>query len=461
MFISRSPSKKAFSSLFQSISALALLGTFALGCSATPEGDPNDPNNPNNPDNAGPHALGTITLGEAHPPGGGTSKPAVSAGFLPDAKAIKKCTTTVAGCQVAKAPKCSTGTGTGCGAREVCKYDDNCLPKCEKLCDARCSADEECYFPSPDSPSCRKRETFDAGAINFMGTSQSLTLFPPYSYSGMGDGAPFSPMATITVKASGATAAGFEPFTESYTATTYLQTSPSLDKLTKSQVFGSGNIDVKWAAGADRIVITGTGPGGTLTCEAADAAGSFSIPREVLTQVIGDPAVETQFLSLSVSRQRKEIRRDKKTKGMLLTQTVQPSGWLELVTTSSEAQSYQGCFRGQALCTDTCADFQTSQSNCGKCGNACDARDYCRSGTCAGPYACSKCQADALGVGCKAEVDACKADTACNTLYTCIQACTDTTCVNKCSTMAMQPARDKYNTIVNCLNRVCMKECNR
>lgn len=415
-----------------------------------------------------PHALGQITLGESHSPGGGTASPRVSAGFVPDTKtAAKKCTMMVAGCEMAMVPKCGTTPDGGCDItkKEVCQFDDSCQAKCTKICDARCSADEECYFPSPDSPSCRKRETFDAGALAFAGTTTSITLFPPYSFTSMGQGAPFLEKAELTVQASGATTAGFDAFTQKFYATTYLRTEPALNKVTKAQAFGSGSVPIKWVPGMDKILVSVSGPGGAAVCEAKDEMGAFEIPRELVTAVLGDRTDVNQSLSIGVTRQRKETRKGQKTKGMLLTQMVQSDGWLDLMTTSSEATTIQGCSAGTALCGgDMCVDVRYDEENCGKCGNACASSDRCSNGKCQGPGACNQCLSSAETGACKLEADTCKQEggaTGCGTLLACVRACSagDTTCTSKCQMAASNGAKTKYNALITCFSDACRTDC--
>ena len=440
--------------------ALPLLA--ALGCTA----DNPSNMNPDDPNSGAPHALGQITLGEFHASSGGSATPLVSALFVPDSKLIKKCGTTIAGCEVQKAAVCGTDPGTGCKVAdgEVCQYDDSCQPRCVKACTARCGTDEECYFASPDSPSCRKRETFDAGSLAFAGTTTTLTLFPPYSYSSKGSGAPFLEKASLMVNASGATGAGFDAFQQSFGATTYLRTEPALNKLTRGQVFGTGAVPVKWVPGEDKVQITVSGFDGSATCEAMDAAGSFDIPREVVSAVLGDHTDVTQQLTISVSRQKLTLQKGLKTKGALLTQTVQPEGFLQLSTTSSESASIQGCSRGTGLCGgDMCIDLTSDEQNCGKCGVACEASDSCKSSKCCGPAACDSCVAAAQTGACKADYSACIADpgaTGCAKLVDCYTACTSTSCRNMCFMMAGQNAINLYNRYTGCLRTACNSSCN-
>lgn len=439
--------------------AAPLLVAVAAGCTA----DNPDPNDPNHPDNNTPHALGNITLGETHAPSGGFANPIVGASFVPDAMAIKKCSTMVAGCVFTQSPKCGTGPASSCKIDEICKYDDSCTPRCTKPCTARCDDDEECYFPSPDSPSCRKKETFDAGAIAFAGTTTTLTLFPPYSYSAMGMGAPYLEKSEITVRATGATTAGFDAFEDKFTATTYLQTQPPINKLTKAQVFASaGPLNVKWAPGQDRVLITASGPMGSIVCTADDAAGSFDLPREAVTAAVGNDPDLGQSLALTVSRERKEVHKNHKTKGMLLTAKVQSDGWVELVTHSSESATFQGCNKGEALCSDMCIDVRYDEMNCGACGVKCAVAtgDYCTSSKCVGPTACAQCSDNALKTVCKIEDATCRQNVSCGTLIDCIDACTTTSCENACYTAATPTAINLYNTREDCLRcTACKSEC--
>lgn len=447
--------------------ALGLVWTLALplfaaaACTAAnPDVDPDDPYA------GGPHALGQITLGETHPSSGGSATPVVAALFVPDSKLIKKCATTIAGCEVTRAPVCGTDPGTGCNAAdgETCQFDDSCQPHCIKQCAAKCAADEECYFASPDSPSCRKRESFDAGSLAFAGTTTTLTLFPPYSYTGKGSGAPFLEKASLTVSASGATGAGFAAFQQSFSATTYLRTEPAINKLTRGQVFGTGAVPVKWIPGEDKVTVTASGIEGFAVCQAMDAAGGFDIPREVVSAVVGERTDVTQQLTISVTRNKAELQKGLTTKGTLLTQTVQSEGWLELMTTSSESASIQGCGRGTGLCGgDSCIDLTSDEKNCGKCGNACGANDNCRSSRCCGPSACDSCVAAAQTGACKADYSACIADpgaTGCAKLVDCYTACTSTSCRNMCFMMAGQNAINLYNRYTGCLRTACNSSCN-
>jgi hypothetical protein len=336
---------------------------------------------------APPHALGTIVLGEARVSETGDSTPVISASFLPDSKKKKACTRQVGSCEMVDTPKCMTGAVQGCASGEVCTFDDNCAAKCVKACTKTCAASEECFF-SPTAPiedqgmACRKRERFDAGAIAFNGTTAAITLFPPYSVKPDGNGAPFMAKSQIRVQASGAAGAGFERFDEKFTTTSFLQTDPPLADLSKTQVFGTGPVTIGWVPGDDHVVITASGPMGVARCVADDTAGTYNLERQVINAVLGTSTTTTPNLTLSVSRERRELKKDKKVSGELAGQTVQPTGWLEFVTSSTETHSFAACSTGYTACGETCTNLMTDAKNCGACGKACPTSYYCSSGTC-------------------------------------------------------------------------------
>jgi hypothetical protein len=339
-------------------------------------------------DDSTPHAVGTITLGESRASGTGDSNPVISATFLPDAKLKKQCTKKVGACEMTQIPKCTTGTtATGCASGETCTFDDNCAAKCVKACTKVCGAGEECTFSSTAPPAdqgmaCRKRDRFDAGAIAFAGTTQAITLFPPYAVTPDGNGAPFLAKSEIRVQAAGAASAGFEKFDEKFTSTTFLETEPPLRDISKATVFGSGPIPISWVPGEDAVYVSVTGPLGTAKCGADDKKGAFDLPRNVVQEVMGSTGTSSS-LTLAVTRERRETRKDKKTIGTLGGgQKVQPVGWIELVTTSGESFSYAACGTGQTMCGELCTNTTSDIKNCGSCGNVCPTSYYCSAGLC-------------------------------------------------------------------------------
>lgn len=328
----------------------------------------------------GPHARGTIVLGESHPPKGSNSSPIVTASFVPDYHAQPSaCGEQVGGCLVQTVPDCAGQ----CEYDEYCAFDESCEAKCMRVCDLACASGEVCYFPIPDNPACKKIEDFDAGAINFTGTTVPITLFPPYLFQGDVTGALFLPDSDITVHASGTTHAGFESFEQSFRTTSYLQT--GIEDIGLDDLYGSGPLPVQWTAADDeiRIQVTVTGLGasyGVVTCEADDSSGSFGVPREAIESILQDDE-ELGGVHVAVERRRRELHKGLSTTGQLLDQTVQPEGWLELVSTSVEAVTLVGC-GNMAYCDGECVDVQWNDDHCGSCNESCSAIEYCEYGEC-------------------------------------------------------------------------------
>ena len=442
-----------------------------------------------------PHSLGTIILGESHGSGGtsGSTKstPIVSASFVPDALVTKKCTETLTnGCEIQKVAKCTkvkTST-TGCNSNEACTFDTSCSPVCKAfaVCDTTCNADEVCQ-PKAGSTTgtsggttttvgeCVKTATFDAGPLAFSGTTTSITMFPPYQFESTGQGAPFLGGAQLTVQASGATGAGFDKFDETFTATTFLQTTPSLSKIAKSDIFGSGSLPIGWAPANDTILISITGAGGTATCKVQDSLGKFDVPRSVVQAAQGDTSTTTgtgsTSLSISVARQKRDIKKDKHAKGSLDLVSVKPDGWLELITLSTESASFQGCGTGQDFCgsADTCTDLSYDRLNCGSCGNICPGTQSCYSGTCSGSSSgssgssgststCSTCRNNAESGSCSSQYSTCSANTDCYYLAQCANACTTSSCVTSCQ--SSYPAGvSAFAGLKSCLTSYCSSSC--
>ncbi len=418
------------------------------------DGDTDGPGDDGGPP-AGPHAMGTIMLGEAHAAEGGNATPIVSASFVPDAALVAKaCTQEVAGCTISLAPDCGD---SGCDVGEYCGFDDACQSTCLDICDADCGPGQVCYFPSPGNASCKAVETFDAGALTFGGTTTALTLFPPYTFNGEASGAPFAPGSTLSVDASGATAAGYEAFSREFEATSLLQT--DLELLGIQQAYGDGPIPIGWTAGAESITVTAAvasieGQVGTVVCEADDATGSFSFPREAIDAAIDGGALSG--ITLTVTRKRTELHTDLSTTGQLLDTTVQPEGWLELVTMSSESFTVEGCDFGEAVCGGDCIDVSFDHDNCGGCGNGCANSDVCNEAHCAGPTACFTC---AEGVAsCAAQNAACDANPDCAAARDCYQLCTDQACADACYT-AHEPGFETLSELAACACSPCSDAC--
>ncbi|MBX3212557.1 MAG: hypothetical protein KF850_11025 [Labilithrix sp.] len=464
-------------SLLGIFAALAACTTTTINGSGDPSGagdagaGPGEELDPDDPANQPPHSLGTVLLGETHASGGsGTPNPIVSVGFVPDARKARACKKKLdAACEIVARVKCTENKDsfTGCDDGEACVLDDACESTCKKIavCSKECDEEESCTLDKSGKAVCAKIESFDAGPIAFSGTTTSITMFPPYAYESNGNtGAPFLAGAEITVQAQGAVEAGFEKFDESFKATTFLQTSPALNKIARDKVFGTGAVPISWRAGADAILVTVTGPGGAVTCKANDADGKFDLPRSAIDAALGDDddATGPRNLSLTVARQRKETRKGFTAKGELRDIEVQPEGWLDLITLSSESTSFQGCSAGETACGtgSECANLQTDRDNCGACGKSCGGGLACGGGKCVSPEAaCEACVTSAQTGACKAPYDACRADTACRALETCVKACTTQQCLQECAN-ANEAGIDKFNAFTSCVQNTCSGACN-
>lgn len=426
-----------------------------------------------------PHSLGTIMLGEMHGSGASSkSTPIVSAIFLPDAMLGRSCKKKLdASCELVEAPKCTkvSGTGTGCNSNEVCTLDNTtCTATCKPyaVCKTTCGADEVCKPTGGSSTTgttgtCEKIETFDAGPLAFSGTTTSITMFPPYKFESTGQGAPFLGGAELHVQASGAIEAGFDKFDEKFTATTFLQTTPGLSKIPRGVVFGTGPLPIAWAPSTDTIVINVSGAGGTATCKVKDALGKFDIPRSVVKAAQGDgtsSTTSTSSLSISVARQKRDVKKDKHAKGTLSSTTVNPDGWLELVTLSTETASFQGCASSQQLCNDVCTDVTYDRNNCGSCGNVCSTGS-CYNGTCSsgssgssGGTSCTTCRSNAQAGTCSSSYNSCYSNNDCYSIAYCAKSCTTASCVANCE--ATYPAgKSLYAPLKSCLSSACSSSC--
>jgi hypothetical protein len=405
-----------------------------------------------NPADNSPHALGTIILGEHHPPNGGSSSPIVSAAFIPDFLQ-SSCSAIVGGCELAVAPVC----GQTCSFGEVCAFDAGCNAVCTQVCNKACNQGEVCAFDGNNQPTCVVKQTFDAGPLAFSGTTTAITLFPPYAYTAQQQGAPFLAGGQLEVQAQGASGAGFAAFDEKFTATSFLQTAVPLDQLSRDAVFGTDPLELDWAPGGDRMIVSMSGAGGAVTCDVADS-GQYFIAREALNAAIGTGTA----LSLTVERERKEVRKGKHTIGALAGTFVQPEGWLELVTLSSESASFVGCGVGKAACgTGTaCTDLTSDAMNCGGCFVKCAPSQICAASQCVDPQqACDSCYMTAMTGACRSENSACVNDADCAALRACLDACADTTCQNNCFT-AHTSGQSNYQAYVSCVcNTACTNEC--
>lgn len=419
-----------------------------------------------------PHSLGSIVLGEAHGSGGSTkSTPIVTATFVPDAMLGKSCKKKIdAGCEIQQVPKCTkvTTSSTGCATSEACTFDDACAAVCKPFvaCEKSCAADEVCKTTGTTGTAgtCVKVESFDAGPLAFSGTTTTITMFPPYRFETTGQGAPFLGGSELRVQAQGALEAGFEKFDEKFTATTFLQTNPSLAKIPRATVFGSSAIPVGWAPSTasttDNVIITVSGSGGTATCKMKDTLAKFDIPRAVVKAAQGEGALDNAPVSISVTRQRKEIHKDKHAKGELAIASVKPDGWLELITQSTETTSFQGCTSsGQTLCEDVCVDLKSDIENCGVCGKICGSTQTCNLGTCTGSTAsCTSCKSNAKAGVCSSQSQQCELDVNCSNLSYCVSQCTTASCVSSCNS-SYSLGVTKFAPLKSCWDTQCASSC--
>jgi hypothetical protein len=412
--------------------ALGSAVAWATGCSSSSQGAGASADGGSTP----PHALGAILVGESHAPGSAVSTPVVTAGFLPDSSLVPQtCTTQVAGCTMSTTPHCGA---MGCGSGATCTWDAACQPTCQPACTLACGTGQECYFASPGQPACRTTESFDAGALVFVGTTSPITLFPPYSYMGSIGIAPFTPAAQIQVQASGASGAGFNAFTATTNATSLVKTTPPLDQIPKTTVFGLGALPVGWVPGSDTVTVTVSGAAGVVSCTADDSSGQFQVPRAAIQAAQGATGGST--LSIAVTREHDDWSKSLSTHGTLSTATVQAVGWVEISTVSMEQATVQGCTDpSQTMCPDGCFDTSTDALHCGSCTVICGSGQACVGGQCTTGTTttdCTTCETTADTGACASPYSTCTADANCTSYGTCASACTtgDTTCLDSCAT---------------------------
>lgn len=415
------------------ISCLALGSAVAYVAGCSSSSSQGSGNGPDGGSSTPPHALGAILLGESHAPGSAVSTPLVTASFLPDASMVpQSCSTQVAGCTLITTPLCGA---MGCGSGSTCVWDTSCQPTCQPTCSLACGTGMECYFASPGQPACRTQETFDAGALVFVGTTSPITLFPPYTYQGATGVPPFSAGGSLQVQGSGATGAGFDAFTASTSGTTLVKTTPPLNQIPASTVFGLGPLPVGWVPGSDTVTVTVAGAAGVVSCAADDSSGSFQVPRAAIAAAQGTAGGST--LAIAVTRERDAWDKSVSTHGTLSTATVQPVGWVELSTVSSEVATVQGCtIATQTMCPDGCFDTSSDPLHCGSCTVICGSGQSCVSGQCTtgDPTDCATCQETADTGTCAGVYASCTDDTNCTSYGTCAAACTagDTSCLSTC-----------------------------
>jgi hypothetical protein len=169
-------------------------------------------------------------------------------------------------------------------------------------------------------------------------------------------------------------------------------------------------LPVRWVAGDEDVIVSATviapeGQHGRLQCEASDPAGQFDIPRSAILAAIG--GADPSNLSLMVQRSRTELKKGFATKGMLSSAVVQPAGWLQLRTASSESHQFEGC-GSHTACGDACVDTSDDPQNCGGCGIECSGTQPCQNGTCgcaASQFTCDTGQCIPLNYVCDDDSD--------------------------------------------------------
>jgi hypothetical protein len=400
-------------------------------------------------------AQGTIVLGATHSPGSSTITPSVSVSFVPDTTATTSfCGQTTEGtCVVTQAPDCKS---LGCKAGETCGWDDSCNASCIPACTMSCGDGQTCKRDSDGNESCVAVQSFDAGPIAVSGTNMPVSVYPPYAWTAADDGSPFAPGADLHVYAAGPTGAGFASFDHGFKATTLLEANPSLDQLSLDDVFGDSDLTLGWVPGNDTLYVLASGAGGSARCVADDTQGSFTVPRDVLSMVIGDADVPA--MTLSLQRMRLERHKDATTVGSLDDQTIDSRAWLDLATTSTESIALHACTSSQTSCGAKCVDTGTDPDNCGSCGNSCNGGS-CESGSCqSSGGSCSSCQSSANSGACYSEYASCTGT--CKSLLSCVMGCGgDSTCASDCYS-TYPSGQSAFDSYYGCLcGTACSSEC--
>jgi hypothetical protein len=167
-----------------------------------------------------------------------------------------------------------------------------------------------------------------------------------------------------------------------------------------------------------------------------------------------------------VTRERDTWDKSVSTHGTLTTATVQPVGWLDLATASTESASFEGCSDPtETMCPDGCYDTQTDEYHCGSCTVVCAANEVCQSGQCTSSTTtetCQSCETTAESGTCASQMSACEGDGGqCSDYESCVQACTagDTTCESTCESDYPTGYAD-FSSFADCICfTACESEC--
>jgi hypothetical protein len=360
---------------------------------------------------SGPSAQGRVELAQTHGANAGTTMSTMTAGFVPDADgpgAPGTCSELVLGCAIERTPRCAAG----------------------------CAPDEECAYDGACAPACRRPARFDAGAITFAGTTQPITVPPPYTPAPL-EGPIFADGGELRVSAAGATVAGYAGFDETLTATTSLAADPPLAEQIGDDVFTGRDLDARWIAGNDTAELVATvyaddGEAIAIACPGDDDAGAGTLPRGAIDAALAGRTLDRLTFGVRRSRTRAVYPID--TLGTVEGQTVQPRGWLDLTTSSTEHVVVNGCADGEDRCEDGCTVLASDPAHCGSCDHACEPGDGCQDSACYGQASCHAC-ADAAsqpGQACAAASDACAADAQCAALRACVATCTGSQSCGQC-----------------------------
>jgi hypothetical protein len=169
---------------------------------------------------------------------------------------------------------------------------------------------------------------------------------------------------------------------------------------------------------------------------------------------------------ISVTRERDEWHKSEATHGTMTTATVQPVGWLELTTLSTESATFHdvGCGSGQTMCLDGCADLLSDPLHCGSCSTVCSANQYCSSGQCvsgSGGGDCTTCETSADSGSCSSAYTTCINDSQCSSYGSCKTNCGtgNSACIASCQS-SYPTGYSEFAAWQNCIcYTACPSQC--